>query len=71
MNIIYNYNKLLGQIKEKNLTQETLAKKIRIQPTTLSQKLNNKAYFKQIEISHICKLLEIPDTEIGIYFFTH
>ena len=43
----YNYSKLLGQIREKNYTQETLAKEIGIQSTTLSQKLNNKAKFKQ------------------------
>lgn len=67
----YNYDKLLGKIKEKHFTIETVAKKIGINCSTLSQKLNNKARFKQVEISSICKLLDIPDNKIGAYFFTH
>lgn len=67
----YNYNKLLGRMKEKKMTQENLAKRIGLQPPTLSQKLNNKGKFKQTEISKICHILDIPDKEIGQYFFAH
>lgn len=67
----YNYGKLLGRLKEKNITQDVLAKKIGLQPPTLSQKLNNKAKFKQAEISKICDVLEILPSEIGAYFFAH
>lgn len=67
----YNYDKLLGRIKEKKYTQETIAKEIGMQAATLSQKLNNKAKFKQGEISSICSLLDISDNEIGAYFFAH
>lgn len=67
----YDYSKLLGRMREKNITQDNLAKKINLQSPTLSQKLNNKARFKQIEISRICDVLDISASEIGDYFFTH
>lgn len=67
----YNYDKLLGKIKEKKYTQETLAKELGMQTATLNQKLNNRARFKQGEISAMCKLLDIKDNEIGKYFFAH
>lgn len=67
----YDYSKLLGRLKEKRITQDVLAKKVKIKPTTLSLKLNNKAKFKQSEISSICKILDIEAAQIGDYFFTH
>lgn len=67
----YDYSKLLGKMKEKNITQDILAKLIGLQPPTLSQKLNNKAKFKQAEISKICDVLDIDAGEIGLYFFAH
>ena len=67
----YDYSKLLGRMKEKNITQDQLAKMIGLQPPTLSQKLNNKAKFKQAEISKICDILDIAANEIGVYFFAH
>ena len=67
----YNYNKLLGKIKEKGFTQRAVAEKLNIKATTFSQKLNNKAHFKQSEIANMCALLDISDNDIGAYFFTH
>ena len=69
--MLYNYRKLLGKMKENNITQEVLAKEIGLKPPTLSQKLNNKAKFKQSEISKICDVLNIEANEIGLYFFAH
>lgn len=65
----FNYSKLLGRIKEFGFTQETLAKEIGITKASMSLKLNNKAYFKQYEIRAICKILNISDDEVGVYFF--
>lgn len=65
----FDYSKLLGRIKEYGYTQETLAKEIGITESSMSLKLNNKAPFKQIEIRLACKILEITDEEIGVYFF--
>lgn len=66
----FNYNKLRGKIRECGLTQEDLAKKINVAPTTLSLKLNNSSEFTQSEIRAICTLLNISGTELESYFFT-
>jgi len=66
----FNYDKLLGRMKEKHYSQKELANAIGNAEASLSLKLNNKAKFKQSEISKICILLEIDDSDIGAYFFT-
>lgn len=65
----YNYAKLLGRIKECNLTQAKLAAIIDRNESTISAKLNNKGEFTAPEMDAICKALEIPNSEIGLYFF--
>jgi transcriptional regulator with XRE-family HTH domain len=67
----YNYGKLLGRIKEVGVTQVKLSDEIGMSPTTLSQKLNGRVFFKQTEISDICEALSINGDQIGDYFFTH
>ena len=67
--MMFDYSKLLGKIKERGYTQETLAAAIGMTEATLSMKLNNKAFFKQREIKAICDVLGIPDEEVGVYFF--
>lgn len=67
----FDYSKLLGRMKEKQFNQEKLAEKIGNTPATLSLKLNNKAKFKQSEISVICDVLDIGYSDIGDYFFTN
>ena len=66
----YNYSKLLGKIRERGLTQEQLAKAIGRNKSTISLKLNNNGSFTQEMIDDICRVLDIPNTEIGEYFFT-
>lgn len=70
-NTIYDYSKLLGRLKEKNLTQDQLAVKIGISPASMNLKLNNKSPFKQNEILAICDVLDIDYSEIPAYFFCH
>lgn len=65
----FNYSKLLGRIKEKGFTQESLAIAIGMSVPTMSLKLNNKSFFTQPEIRKICDLLDIPADRIGEYFF--
>ena len=65
----YNYSKLLGRMREYGFTQERLAEAIGINKTTLSAKLNNRFAFTQEEIDSICKVLDIPNEDIGEYFF--
>lgn len=65
----FNYSKLLGRMREYGFTQEQLAKAIGINKGTLSVKLNNKFSFSQEEILAICKILNIPASEISDYFY--
>lgn len=66
----FDYSELLGKIKAKGFTQETLAKHIGIAESSMCLKLNNKANFKHSEIYLICEALKIEISEIGAYFFT-
>lgn len=65
----FNYSKLLGRMKECGFTQEQLAKAIGKNKATISAKLNNKFSFSQDEILAICKVLNIPISEIGEFFY--
>jgi transcriptional regulator with XRE-family HTH domain len=65
----YDFSKLLGRIKEYGYTQESLANAIGKDKSTLCSKLNNKGEFKAAEIDDICRKLDIPNDEIGNYFF--
>lgn len=67
--INYNYNKLLGKIKEIYGTQEKFASDLGIGRVSLSQRLNNRLEFTQNEILISCELLQIPDYQIPNYFF--
>ena len=64
-----NYSKLLGRIRECGFTQESLAKAIGKNKSTISTKLNGRFPFTAKEIDDICKVLNIPNDEIGDYFF--
>ena len=66
----FDYSELLGKIKARGFTQETLAEHIGIAKSSMSLKLNNKAYFKHQEIAVICDALRIEASKIGLYFFT-
>ena len=68
--MVFDYSKLLGRIKERGFTQESLAKQIKMSNSTLCLKLNNKANFRQMEIATICDALDIEPGNIGRYFFT-
>lgn len=67
----FNYDKLRGRIVEKFRTQGIFAKKMGVSERTLSLKLTGKGFFAQNEIALAVELLEIPEEEIQIYFFTH
>lgn len=65
----YNYAKLLGRIVEKVGTQCLFAEKMGLSERTISLKLNGKVGWKQCEITKVCEVLEINDSEIPVYFF--
>ncbi len=65
----YNYAKLLGRIVEKVGTQSNFAERMGLSERSVSLKLNGKIGWKQKEIADACKVLEIKDQEIPVYFF--
>lgn len=69
MTIDYDYQKLKGKITEKCDTQQKFAEALGISERALSEKLNNKSFWKQIEIDKSAELLGINQENIGIYFF--
>ena len=68
--MIFDSSKIKGLIREKGLTQETVAKTIGIACSTFNLKLNGNVFFTQEEIFNLSNVLEISKTEIYEYFFT-
>ena len=64
----YDYRKLRGRIKEKFGTQ---AKRLGISEVSVSNKLNNVVDWGQEEMEHAISVLDIPESDIHAYFFTH
>ena len=65
-----DYSKLLGRIREKGCTQESLAAKIGVSAATLNKKLRGHTDFTQKEIAAICAALDLAAEDISTYFFT-
>lgn len=64
-------NELKAQMKRIGMTQETLARKMGIDPSTLNRKINNAGGEKitVAEANKIAEALEFPRTElVGIFF---
>lgn len=65
--IKYDYSKLRGKIREARMSQGELAKRVGIDPATLSKSLNNKRDFARTEMFIIHEVLCLPNYED--YFF--
>ena len=70
MELIFDYSKVRGKIKEIFGTQAAFADVMKMSSVSLSEKLNNKVQFSQKEIDRACDLLQISKDEIPTYFFT-
>lgn len=68
--IIFDFSKLRGRIKEIYGTQTAFAVAMLMNDATLSNKLNNNVEFSPKEIIRACILLHIDNKEINTYFFT-
>lgn len=66
-----NVPKIKGRMREMKWTQESLAKEMGINPTTINYKINNEnGEFLTIEEAEKLKnLLKIPKEELNDYFF--
>ena len=56
-----NFDKLKGVMREKKITQNDLAKRLRISIQALNSKLNNRSSFTLEEIQEIIIYLEIKN----------
>lgn len=65
----FDFSKLLGRIREYGYTQKTLAIAVEMSVSQLNQCLKSKANFKHKKILAICKVLNIPVSDIGAYFY--
>ncbi len=66
----FDYRKLKGRIIEKYGSQSNFAAAYGISENTLSLKMRNKVRFTSDDIIAISDMLDIPENEIGSYFFT-
>ena len=66
-----NTNKLKGLMREREITQEYLAKTVGIRQSTLNLKLNNKRHMFLDEAEKIARVLDISDTDFKSYFFAN
>ncbi len=67
----YNYSKMLGIMREKNITQRELAREIGISEVSLNKKLTNKTQFKQGEMASILGVLGYDVHDVAAIFFNH
>lgn len=66
----FDYSKLLGRMRELNISQAVLAKQIGLSESQFNRKLKGVYCFTQNEIFKICEALSIVHEDITIYFFT-
>lgn len=66
----FDFSKLKGRIVEKYGTQAEFAKAFGISENSLSLKMNNKTKFSADDIIKITDMLDIQQTDVGLYFFT-
>mgnify|MGYP004477056039 CR=1 FL=1 len=66
----FDYSKLRGKIIEKYGSQTAFAKEFGISENVFSKKMNNKVRFNTDDMMKIKNMLDIPDSEINLYFFT-
>ena len=67
---VFDYSKLRGRMAEMGVSQEHLAKQIHMSLASLNNKLMGKTEFRQSEIKAICVVLEIPLSDVWLYFFS-
>ena len=66
----FNYSKLRGRMVEVFGTIEKTCEAAGLRRDMVSLALNGKRLFTQPEIYALADALHIPNTEIGLYFFT-
>lgn len=65
----FDYSALRGRITEKYGTSKKFAEAVKMLPTSLSMKLNNKQSWKQADIEKARVALDIDVKDLSTYFF--
>lgn len=68
---MFDYSKLKGRIVECYGSQSRFADAFGISKNSMSLKLCGTTSITQADICRMCKMLDIPNKEIGTYFFTN
>lgn len=66
----YDYRKLRGRIREVLGNEGDYAKAIKRSHNYLTKVFNGKSYFSQKDITIGANVLNIPECEIGAFYFT-
>jgi len=61
--------KIIGAMRENNITQENIARQLNMSISTFNQKLNGVADFKLTELRKIAEILDIQEDKYYEYFF--
>lgn len=65
-----NSSKIKGRMVEMGINQKDVAKELNIAPPTVSQKINNIRPMDLDEAEILAKMLKIPLSDFGEYFFS-
>jgi hypothetical protein len=63
------FAKLKGRVREVYGTDAAFAQAMGISKAAMSMRLNNKCQWSVEDVRRAINLLNIPETEIGVYFF--
>lgn len=62
------FHKLRVRFAELDLSQAEAARRAGIPPSTLTARMTGRLPFTARDIAGLCKALDIPTSEIGLYF---
>ena len=65
-----NSSKIKGKMVEIGINQKDVAKELNLAPPTVSQKINNIRPMDLDEAEALAKMLKIPLSDFGEYFFS-
>lgn len=67
--MVFDYSKLKGYMKEHEITQKNLAEKTKLSLGTINQNLKHGRSFRMENIPVIASALQIKPQDISYYFF--
>jgi len=65
------FHRLRVRFAELDISQAEAARRAGIPPSTLTARMTGRLPFTAREIAGLCRVLDIPADEIGLYFFEY